>query len=239
MNVVESQAVPVAQPDHWLQGLSTTQSTALKLLGQGIAPVMVASTLGVTESLVSQFMADSRFAHEVTKLKLGSLQKQTAIDNKYLEIEDRLADKLLKAIPLMNKPMEIVRGLQVINATKRRGVADAGTVNHQTQIVQLVLPGAFAAKFVTNAQNQIVEVQDGEGQRSLITTTPAALDRLAAEAHRSPAIATEPGWQESSSPEYLLQQASERLKESGSGAALPAGLRAGLKAQGRITADDL
>lgn len=239
MNSSDSQAVVAPMADHWLQGLSTTQSTALKLLGQGIAPVMVASTLGVSESLVSQFMAEGRFAEEVTKLKLGSLQKQTAIDNKYLEIEDRLADKLLKVMPLMNKPMDILRGLQVINATKRRGMADSGVVNQQTQIVQLVLPGAFAAKFVTNTKNQIVEVQDGDGSRSLITTTPAALDRLAAEANRIPALTAEPGWQESSPAEYLLQQASERLQESGSSEALPKGLRKGFETKGRITADDL
>lgn len=234
-----SQAVVAPQIDHWLQGLSTTQSTALKLLGQGIAPVMVASTLGVSESLISQFMADERYAAEVTKLKLAGLQRQTALDNKYLELEDKLADKLLKVLPIMNKPMEILRGLQIINATKRRGMADSGVVNQQTQIVQLVLPGQFAASFVTNAQNQIVEVQDGDGSRSLITTTPAALDRLAAEANRVPALAAEPGWEVPRPAETLLREASRRLQESGVPEVIPAGLRRGFEAKGKITADDL
>lgn len=239
MNVMESQAVVAPVADHWLQSLSTTQSTAMKLLGQGIAPVMVASTLGVSESLVSQFMSEERFAAEVTRLKLGALQKQTAVDNKYLQAEDMLADKLLKSIPMMTNPLTILKGIQVINGTKRRGVADSGVINQQTQIVQLVLPGAFAAKFVTNAQNQIVEVQDGDGARSLITTTPAALDRLAQEVNRLPEIAAEPGWQESSSPEYLLQQASQRIQESGVSETLPKGLRRSLEVKGKITENDL
>ena len=119
-------SVELSQQDHWQDGLSTSQSTALKLLGQGISAVMVASTIGVTEGLISQFLADPRFAEEVTKRKLATLQKQTGIDNKYIEAEEKLVDKFLRVIPLMNKPMEILKGLQVINSTKRRGMADSG-----------------------------------------------------------------------------------------------------------------
>lgn len=225
--------------DHWLQGLNSNQTSALRLLGQGISSVMVASTLGVTESLVSQFLSDPRFAAEVTKLKLATLQKQTSIDNKYIEAEEKLVDKLIKAIPLMNKPMDILRGIQVVNATKRRGMSDAPVNNSTTQIVQINLPGAFAARFVTNSQNQIVEVQDNDGSRSLITTTPQALDRLASEVNRNPTITSEPGWETSSSPEYLLQQASERVKESGVSEVIPEGLRRSFAAQREIAADDL
>lgn len=228
-----------SQVDFWHRGLSTTQSTALKLLGQGISAVMVASTIGVSESLVSQFLADRRFSDEVTKLKLSGLQKQTGIDHKYMEAEDRLVDKLLNAIPIMNRPMDILRGLQVVNATKRRGMADAGVVNQTTQIVQITLPGMFAAKFVTNAKNQIVEVQDNEGSRSLITTTPAALDRLAQEANRDATLVTEPGWQDSAPAEYLLEQASKRIQESGVSETIPEGLRRGFETKRKITADDL
>lgn len=228
-----------SQPDFWHRGLSTTQATALKLLGQGISAVMVASTVGVSESLISQFLAEPRFAEEVTKLKIAGLQKQTGIDHKYMEAEDKLVDKLLKAIPLMNKPMDILRGLQVVNATKRRGMAETGSLNQTTQIVQLVLPGAFAAKFVTDSTNRIVEVQDGEGSRSLVTTTPAALDRFAQETLRVPEITSEPGWEKSSSSEDLLRQASQLVRESGVSEVIPAGLRKGLEAKRAITADDL
>lgn len=239
MNSSDSQAVVAPMADHWHEGLSKTQSSALKLLGQGISGVMVASTLGVSESLISQFMADGRFAEEVTKRKLEGLQRQTGIDNKYLEAEDRLVDKLLKVIPLMNKPMDILRGLQVVNATKRRGMADVAVTNQTTQIVQLVLPGNFAAKFVTNAQNQIVEVQDGQGSRSLITTTPAALDRLASETNRLPEITAEPGWEVARPTADLLREASERLQESGASETIPKGLRRSLEVKRAITADDL
>lgn len=227
------------QVDFWHRGLSTTQSTALKLLGQGISSVMVASTIGVSEGLISQFLAEPRFAEEVTKLKIAGLQKQTGIDHKYVEAEDRLADKLLKMIPLMNKPMDVLKGLQVINATKRRGMADSTLVNQTTQIVQITLPGNFAAKFVKDITNRIVEVQDDSGSQSLVTTTPAALDRLAKESIRDTEALVGVGWENSVSTADIIQQASERVKEPVVAETLPAGLRQGFSAKRAITADDL
>jgi predicted transcriptional regulator len=169
----------VLQQDNWLTGLNDNQRKALSLLGQGISSVMVASTLGVSESLISQYIADSRFASEVTARKLKALQVQTDIDNKYATAENNLLDKLLKTIPLITKPMDILRGIQVINATKRRGMSDAPVAQHNTQIVQINLPAAMAAKFITNTANQIVEIQDSEGARSLVTSTPEAVSKFA------------------------------------------------------------
>lgn len=167
------------QQDNWEAALSGNQAKALSLLGQGISAVMVASTLGVSESLISQYIAEPRFASEVTARKLKALQVQTDIDNKYAQAENTLLDKLIKTIPLISKPMDILRGLQVVNATKRRGMADAPVAQHNTQIVQINLPAAMAAKFITNTANQIVEIQDGEGARSLVTSTPEAVSRFA------------------------------------------------------------
>lgn len=176
---MSTNSLTVLVDPHWEAALSDKQRKALSLLGQGVAPVMVASTLGCTEGLISQFLADPKFSEEVTKIRLVTLQKQTGIDNKYIEAEDKLVDKLLKSIPLMSKPMDIVRSLQVVNATKRRGVAgDVGTAGI-SQVVQITLPGAYAAKLVTNAQNQVVEVQDETGARSLITASSSSLDALA------------------------------------------------------------
>lgn len=169
------------QQDNWAVGLNGNQQKALSLLGQGISAVMVASTLGVSESLISQFLAEPRFANEVTKKKLAALQIQTDIDQKYAEAENKLVDKLLKTIPLISKPMDILRGLQVINATKRRGMADAPVNLAQTNIVQINLPASMAARFITNTANQIVEIEDGQGLRSLVTSTPEDVNRLANE----------------------------------------------------------
>lgn len=167
------------QQDNWAASLNGNQTKALSLLGQGISAVMVASTLGVSESLVSQYISDPRFAEEVTKLKLATLQIQTDIDSKHMKAENLLLDKLIKTIPLISKPMDILRGIQVINATKRRGMADTVAPAGHTQIVQINLPASMAARFITNTANQIVEIRDSEGARSLVTSTPEAVSRYA------------------------------------------------------------
>lgn len=225
--------------DNWLGGLNANQQKALNLLGQGISGVMVASTLGLTEGVISQYLADSRFAEEVTKRKLAALQKQTSVDNKYLEIEDRLLDKLGKVVPLMTKPMDILRGIQVINATKRRGAADGAAAGAAiTQIVQINLPSSVAAKFISNGQNQIVEIQDDEGSRSLITSTSEAVNRFAAEVDGQPALTFESSGEERSS-QYLIERASERVPESRVSEVIAKGLRRSIEAKAAITADDL
>lgn len=228
-----------AAADHWHQGLGNNQRKALQLLGQGVSPIMVASTLGITEGAVSQYLAEPRFALEVQKLKLAILQRQTGIDNKYMEAEERLVDKLLKTVPLMTKPMDILRGIQVINATKRRGLADGAGTTLGSQVVQITLPGQFAAKFVTDGKNQIVEIEHDSGTRSLVTASASSLDQLAAEVIRSAEETPGVGWERSTSPELLLQQASARIAEQGVSETIPAGLRRSLEAKAKITANDL
>lgn len=228
----------VSQVDHWRQGLSHTQSKALSLLGKGISSVMVASTLGVSESLISQFLADGRFAEEVTKLKLATLQKQTSIDDKYMESEEKLVDKLLKVIPLMTKPMDILRGIQTINATKRRGMAEVTGTSGQSTIVNINLPQVMAARFISNGHNQIVEIQDEQGTRSLITSTVSEVSKFAA-AQRIPESFTGDSGDANSSTANLLAQASKRVAESGVSETIPEGLRKRLEAKSSITADDI
>jgi hypothetical protein len=216
---------------------------------------MVAGTLGVTEGLISQYLADSKFAEEVTKLKLGHLQKQSSVDNKYLDAEDRLLDKLLKTIPLITKPMDILRGLQVVNASKRRGMADGGASGAGiTQIVQINLPPAISAKFISNTNNQIVEIQDDEGARSLITSSS---DEVAKFAHGisgdsignsveqalnalgNAAAAASVSGESNRGASYLIEQASQRINQRSIAEAPSKGLRRSIEAKAAITADDL
>ena len=228
---------------HWHQTLSANQQKALSLLGQGVSAVMVASTLGLSESMISQYLAEPRFANEVVKLKLATLQKQTNVDNKYLEFEDRLLDKFGKVIPMMTKPMEILKGLQVLNATKRRGMADAPAGIQASQVVQINLPTHIHAQFVTNTHNQIVEIKDDQGARSLITATPQAVERLASSqtqgTQREPALAAESGWEPSISQAASFESASQRLSEPSVSETVSKGLRRSFENKGAITSDDL
>lgn len=231
---------PVAQmPDNWRGGLNEKQRRSLELLGQGISPVMVASTLGVSESLISQYISDPRFSEEVTKIKLKTLQAQTDIDHKYMAAELKLVDKLLKVIPLMTKPMEILKGLQTVNATKRRGMADVATAGAVTNIVNINLPQVMASRFITGANNQIVEIQDEHGPRSLVTATSEAVGRYANETHRESEAIADASWQETPSASDLLRAASKRIQESSATEVTGERLRARIEAKREITEHDL
>ena len=232
--------VDLADAAQWRASLNTNQAAALKYLGQGISAVMVASTLGVSEGLISQFLAEPRFAEEVTRLKLATLQKQTSVDNKYLDFEDRLLDKFGKTIPLMTKPMEILKGIQILNATKRRGMADGPVGIQASQIVEINIPIHVNQKFITNTHNQIVEIHDDEGSRSLVTATPQAVASLAAARLNSiPEIASESGWEASATSTDILAAASAQLAEPGVSETISKGLRRSFETKGAITCDDL
>lgn len=144
---------------------------ALEMLGNGLPPNVVASALGISDSYISQLLGEESFSMQVTAKRYTTLQAATSRDRGYDDIEDALIAKMKELLPLMYKPMEVLRAITVINAAKRRG-ADApdNTVIHQT-VVQLTLPQAITAKFVTNVNNQVVEVDS----KALITIEASQL----------------------------------------------------------------
>lgn len=165
-----------------LPQMNATQERALALLGSGYPAPVVASSVGVTESYISQLMSLDWFSAQVQELKFLNLKKHTELDDAYDDLEEKLLKKLDKLVPLLIKPMDVTRVLQTVNSAKRRG-AGSSEVGHITQnIVQLSLPPALMQRFIKNANNQIVEVQDGTGQQnSLVTTSSGSLERLSRE----------------------------------------------------------
>lgn len=162
--------------------VSQIEERALLMLGSGAPASIVASALGVTEGRISQMLADEEFAQQVSELRFRNLQRSTLLDEKYTGLEEALLEKLTKVMPLMTKPRDVLTAINVVNGAKRRGAqvqTDAGT---QKQIVNLTIPISIAHKFVSNVNNQVIEVQDGQGDaRSLVTATSGSLDRLAKE----------------------------------------------------------
>ena len=153
-----------------------TQSKILQMLGNGLSPAIVATAMGVSEGYISQLLAEESFARQVTNLRFESLQAATARDRSYDSIEDTLISKMQDLLPMMYKPMEVLRAITVINAAKRRGnpVAE-GTIIHNT-VIQLVLPTAVLNKFTKTIDNQVVNT----GDTDLITISSKSLsDKLA------------------------------------------------------------
>lgn len=158
--------LPATQSNSGRQGVtSTTEEKALDLLGKGIANEIVASALGVTPARITQLLADENFATEVQKRRFLNLQKNTMRDNVYDEIEDELLKKLKKSLGLIIKPDTLLKAITVINQAKRRGNTNTAAITDKTDIVQIAMPQIIKQKFVTNVNNQVIQV----GERELTT----------------------------------------------------------------------
>lgn len=154
---------------------STTEEMALALLGDGIAQSVVASHLGVTESAISQWISQDSFKERLVTLRYENLSKHNERDRKLDTAEDTLIEKLTESLPLLFRPMEIARTLQIINAAKRRGSSAPAAMTEQAQVVQLVMPVKIVNKFTVNIMNQVVEA----GDQKLVTVQSGVLmDRL-------------------------------------------------------------
>jgi hypothetical protein len=159
------------------------EERAIAMLGSGIPASQVALALGLTESAVSQWFSQDSFANAVQDLKFQNLSRNTKIDDTYLDLEEQLQAKLQKVLPLMTKPRDVVMALSAINSTKRRGaqIQDPNS-GKSAQIVNLSLPSVIVNQYISNSNNQIVEVRDDVGRsQSLITAASSSLDRLSEE----------------------------------------------------------
>lgn len=146
---------------------------AMELLGAGVSQEAVAAALGCTASYISQLMADGEFAKAVATLRFQQLQLHTARDGKYDTLEDKLLERMENVLPLMLKPNDILRGIQVVNAAKRRGsAAQELPVGQHAQVV-LQMPVKLVQQFITNVQNQVIAVAGQE----LVTASPQQLLR--------------------------------------------------------------
>jgi len=160
-----------------MNAVSSTESRALELLGAGVAPETVANALGVTASRISQLLSDEEFARKVTERKFETLQKHNARDTTYDSLEDTLTEKFQDVIPLMMRPMEILKSLQIINALKRRGTSTPESIHTQQTIVNLTVPVQVLTKFTRDINNQVIEA----GDQTLLTIQSNKLQGLSRE----------------------------------------------------------
>lgn len=136
---------------------------AKELLGFNLPNNVVASAVGCSEGLISQWMSDEVFAAEVQKLRIENLAGAAGRDRKYNNIEDallsRLEDFLENKIYFM-QPREILHALKLVNSAVRRGAPAELAHQSQSAVIPLQLPGGteFAVRFIMNKDNQVVEI---------------------------------------------------------------------------------
>lgn len=154
---------------------NATDTRALALLGSGLNAASVSMALGVSESYISQLMSQEGFKEEVTALRYEALNKHNARDVAYDSIEDKLIKQLSDNLPLMQRPMEILRAITVINGAKRRGQSAPEQLVNSTQVVNLLMPVSITQKFTTNVNNQVMRA----GEQTLETIQSGTLLRAA------------------------------------------------------------
>ncbi len=141
---------------------SATESRAIALLGQGLGAETVAATVGVSVSRISQLISDPVFMEEVASLRFKNLQKHNDRDSAYDSMEDTLVEKLRDLLPMMFRPMEVLKAISVINAAKRRGHSNPDMVLNQQTVVSINLPKQLINKYTVNVNNQVISAGDQE-----------------------------------------------------------------------------
>lgn len=136
-----------------------------ELLGLNLPNNVVASAVGVTEGYISQLLSEEAFRAEVSELRIANTLEHAHRDKKYDTLEDAMLEKLKEKLDgslSFTKPQEILAAIKVLNNAKRR--AAPAELNSQAatpgMTVHLHLPesSAFAAKFIVNGENQVVEI---------------------------------------------------------------------------------
>lgn len=161
--------------------MSGKKTQALELLGSGVSPAQTALALGVSESLISQFMSEEEFSTAVVQKRYEKLAKYDKIDSVYDDIEAKLLEKLKDCLVFMTDSNKILRAIQVINGAKRRGSVESATPIQHQEIVTINMPTKIVNNYIsqTSITNQITRV----GDTDLVTIQPAALLKLKDKTH--------------------------------------------------------
>jgi transcriptional regulator with XRE-family HTH domain len=146
-----------------------SKERAKELLGAGLSNVVVASALGLSESMISQWLSEDSFREEVQKLRLTNLTEAAGRDRKWNSLEDRLLERLEELLPTLVNPAVVLHALKLVNGAVRRSSPQELGAQAQSTHLHLHLPAVIAAKFTINQNSQVIEV-DGRS----VATMPAA-----------------------------------------------------------------
>jgi predicted transcriptional regulator len=153
---------------------------AIKLLGSGASQAETSRALGVSEAMVSQWMAEKDFAEQVSELVKKNFADQSVIDDNYNAIEKSLSDRLRKSCEFMFDPDKVLRALKFVNEAKRKIAPSEGPNGSNGSVtviapVTLILPAQVAGEFILNPNNEIVGINGKE----VVTISSRGIEDLA------------------------------------------------------------
>lgn len=161
---------------------NSIKERALDLLGDNIDPKVAASALGISQSMISQYLSEDDFANEVAARRYKALIGNNSRDRKYDALEDKILDRLEKSLGMIFDPMKLVAVLSKLNGAVRRGANAPAALQSSNPSVTLNMPTFVLQKFTvqTNINNQVVAVNSPDGSsQSLVTIQSKALSNLA------------------------------------------------------------
>lgn len=135
----------------------------IELLGDGHSQVAVAQALGISESRVSQLLQDPELRAQVAAVRAKKLGRESRIEEKRVTLEEKILEKLERAIPIMalSKPLDIARVYQIISASRKASGVTRDLEGAGAHVTVVLPAGILGSKFKLNAQNEVIEVEDG------------------------------------------------------------------------------
>jgi NADPH:quinone reductase-like Zn-dependent oxidoreductase len=155
--------------------MNQTQQRALALLSTGISATQVAAAIGISDSAISQMVADPEFASQLVDAKFINLSKHTERDTATDALESKLLNKLDKTVDMIINPMQILKAYQIVNAAKRRAQQSDSILQNQAPTVSITVPVLIANQFTTDVNNQAISI----GEHSLVTIQSGNVEKLA------------------------------------------------------------
>ncbi len=132
----------------------------IELLGSGVPPSVVATTVGCDPSYISQLMDREEVAARVAELRAEKAAEHIQHDENIHDLEKMALERIGKLLPMQTDLMKVTKVFQVLNSAKKssdHGVL--GNSNAPGTIVTLELPAAAHVTFKLTPDKQVVEVQ--------------------------------------------------------------------------------
>lgn len=141
---------------------SDTREKAMMYLTRGVKAEQCAEALGVSPSLISQLMQEEDFAQKLAAAKFSLSHKHIRHDDQLDDTEAKLIERARELLPMITRPLELIRAASMINGMKRRGAGSVDDKSANPVVVNLSLPVAIMSRFTLNAHNQVIAAGDQE-----------------------------------------------------------------------------
>lgn len=156
--------------------MNLNKDQIIKMLADGIPGVQIAASLGVDESYISQLRNDPEVQEQIQALAGERTAADMKFDDLLAQAEMTALERISRNLPHANMGQSLMAFRTLNDAKKRRDATAPGAAANQAGNVTLVFPQQTIIHYVTNRQNEIVEVEG----KTMLSATPKSLDDILA-----------------------------------------------------------